>query len=100
MRHLLLPQSLSIPLSLSLVGQHPFSFLLRDLFKNDDTSLHLRVCSPSRGDGDDDGFTLLGMNVLPFSRVRAAGRLLLLTVVSSDGSEDAVIHGDSRKLGR
>jgi hypothetical protein len=68
---------------------------------NDDTSLHLRVCPPSRGDDDDDddGFTLLGMNVFPSSCVRAAGRLLLL-VVSSDVSEDAVIPGDSRKLGR
>jgi hypothetical protein len=38
------------------------------------------------------------MNVLPSSRVRA-GRLLLL-VVSSDASEDAVINGESMKLGR
>jgi hypothetical protein len=69
----------------------------------EDTSLHLRACSPSRGDdddNDDDGFTLLGMNVFPSSCVRAAGRLLLLLVVSSDVSEDAAIHGDSRKLER
>jgi hypothetical protein len=63
---------------------------------NDDTSLQLRACPPSRG--DDDGFTLLGMNVFPSSRVRA-GRLLLL-VVSSDASEDVAINGESRKLGR
>ena len=44
------------------------------------------------------------MNVLPSSRVRA-GRLLLLLLlivvaVSSDASADAVINGDSTKLGR
>jgi len=43
-------------------------------------------------------FTLLGMNVLPSSRVRA--EMLLLLVVSSDASEDAVINGESRKLER
>ncbi len=62
------------------------------------SSLQLRVCPPSRGDDDDDGFTLLGMNVFPSSRVRA-GRLLPL-VVSSDASEDVVINGESMKLGR
>ena len=64
------------------------------------SSLQLRVCPPSRGDDDDDddGFTLLGMIVFPSSRVRAE-RLLPL-VVSSDASEDVVINGDSRKLGR
>jgi hypothetical protein len=66
---------------------------------NDDTSMQLRAFPPMRGDDDDDGFTLLGMNVLPSSRVRA-GRLLLLLVVSSDASEDAVINGESMKLGR
>jgi hypothetical protein len=66
---------------------------------NDDTILHLRACPLTRGDNDDDdGLPLLGMDVLTSSRVRA-GRLLLL-VVSSDASEDAVINGDSRKLGR
>ena len=42
------------------------------------------------------------MNVLPSSRVRAGRLLLLLLViaVSSDASADAVINGDSRKLGR
>ena len=66
---------------------------------NDDTSLQLRAFPPSRGDDDDDdGFTLLGMIVFPSSRVRAE-RLLPL-VVSSDASEDVVINGDSRKLGR
>ena len=65
---------------------------------NENTSLYLRVCPPSRGDDDYDGFTFLGMNVFPSSRVRA-GRLLLL-VVSSDASEDAAINGESRKLGR
>ena len=65
---------------------------------NDDTSMQLRAFPPMMSDNDDDGFTLLGMNVLPSSRVRA-GRLLLL-VVSSDASEDAVINGESMKLGR
>ena len=46
---------------------------------NDDTSMQLRAFPPMMSDNDDDGFTLLGMNVLPSSRVRA-GRLLLLVV--------------------
>ncbi len=65
---------------------------------NDDTSLQLRACPPSRGDDDDDGFTLLGMIVFSSSRVRA--EMLLPLVVSSDASEDAAINGDSRKLWR
>jgi len=52
---------------------------------NENTSLYLRVCPPSRGDDDYDGFTFLGMNVFPSSRVRA-GRLLLVVSMATQGS--------------
>jgi hypothetical protein len=69
------------------------------MFVNDNTSLYLlRACPPSRGDDDDDddddGFPCWERMCF----LLHVGEQLI--VVSSDASEDAVIHGDSRKLGR